>query len=82
MYFINQDFHPFYSTCFKVELEFHRVFFEFDSFLHSMAFGFYGVGGFFGLEIVVLDVVVFVPDGFQVHFAGEAGIEDVVKAGL
>ena len=54
-----------------------EFFIEFDSLLDSMAFGFYGVGGFLGVEIVVSDVVIFVPDGFQVHFAGEAGIEDV-----
>jgi hypothetical protein len=42
-----------------------------------MAFGFYGVGGFFRVEIVVLDMVIFVADGFQIHFSGEAGIEDV-----
>ncbi len=60
-----------------ITCEFYRVFFELDSFLHSMPLGFYGVGRFIGVKIVVLDMIIFMADGFQVHFSGEAGVEDV-----
>ena len=44
-----------------------------------MPLGFYGVGGFIGVEIVVLDMIIFMEDGFQVHFSGETGVEDVYR---